>query len=84
MVVIGGAGTLYGGLLGAAVLLSAQTWLAGAVGAAPWLREYMLIFGILYYIVVVRFLPRGILGTILERRGHGRWRKSSKYNTSRI
>ncbi|MCL6517372.1 MAG: branched-chain amino acid ABC transporter permease [Alicyclobacillus sp.] len=83
MVVIGGAGTLYGGLLGAALLLTAQTWFASVAGGAPWLREYMLAFGILY-IVVVRFMPKGILGAFLHRRGHGRWRKSSDCKTSQI
>jgi branched-chain amino acid transport system permease protein len=80
MVVIGGAGTLYGGLLGAALLLVAQTWFASAAGASQWFREYMLAFGVLY-IVVVRFLPRGILGAYLHRRGHSRWRKPSDFKT---
>lgn len=83
MVIIGGSGTLYGGLIGAAILLSAQTWFANLAGSSPIFRNYMIIFGVLY-ILVVRFLPRGILGTILNQRGQSRWRKPFQFKSSRM
>lgn len=66
MVIIGGVGTLYGGLIGAVILLSAQTYLSNLAGQNPIFQNYMIIFGVLY-IVVVRFLPKGILGGIRLR-----------------
>ena len=81
MVIIGGLGTLYGGIVGAVVLLTARTLLPDlrAVGAAlapgsevlqRLADRWLLYFGILF-ILVVFFFPKGILGTLRERRG--RW-----------
>lgn len=77
MVIIGGIGTLYGGLIGAAFLLTAQTTLPGlrAVGAAlfpgsEWVQRlterWPLYFGVLF-VLVVFFFPRGVIGTVRER-----------------
>jgi len=77
MVIIGGIGTLYGGVVGAAVLLTAQQMLPGlrTVGAALFpgselvqrlTDRWLLYFGVLF-ILVVFFFPRGVLGTL--RRG---------------
>lgn len=77
MVIIGGIGTLYGGLIGAAFLLTAQTILPGlrAVGASlfpgsEWVQRlterWPLYFGVLF-ILVVFFFPRGVIGTVRER-----------------
>ena len=80
MVIIGGMGTLDGGIIGAAVLLGARTLLpdlralGAALGAsAVWGSEvlqrlterWLLYFGILF-ILVVFFFPKGVLGTARE------------------
>jgi branched-chain amino acid transport system permease protein len=80
MVIIGGLGTLYGGVIGAGVLVTARTFLPdlralGAVlgGSAVWGGEvlqrmterWLLYFGILF-ILVVFFFPKGVLGTLRE------------------
>jgi branched-chain amino acid transport system permease protein len=78
MVIIGGIGTLYGGIVGAALLLTARTLLPDLRGLAAALvpqseilgrlaERWLLYFGILF-ILVVFFFPRGVLGTIRERR----------------
>jgi branched-chain amino acid transport system permease protein len=76
MVIIGGLGTLYGGIVGAAVLLTARTLLPDlrAVGAAlvpgsevfqRLADRWLLYFGVLF-ILVVFFFPKGVLGTLRE------------------
>jgi branched-chain amino acid transport system permease protein len=78
MVIIGGIGTLWGGVIGAAVLLTAQTLLpklravgaalfAGSVVVERLTDRWLLWFGVLF-VLVVFFFPRGVLGTIRERR----------------
>jgi branched-chain amino acid transport system permease protein len=78
MVIIGGIGTLDGALIGATVLLLAQTLLPNlrAAGAALFpaselvqrlTDRWLLWFGVLF-ILVVFFFPRGVIGT-LRRRG---------------
>jgi branched-chain amino acid transport system permease protein len=80
MVIIGGMGTLYGGIVGAAVLLTARTLLpdlrAVAVTLAPGseilnrlTERWLLYFGILF-ILVVFFFPKGVLGTLRARPRH--------------
>jgi branched-chain amino acid transport system permease protein len=77
MVIIGGIGTLYGGVIGAAFLLTARTLLPDlrAVGAALFpgsevlqrlADRWLLYFGILF-ILVVFFFPKGVLGTLRDR-----------------
>jgi branched-chain amino acid transport system permease protein len=77
MVIIGGIGTLWGGLIGAAFLLTARTLLPDlrALSAALFpgveilqrlSERWLLYFGILF-ILVVFFFPRGVLGTIRAR-----------------
>ena len=76
MVIIGGIGTLHGGLVGAAVLLSARTLLPNLRGLGGSLfagseilqrlsERWLLYFGILF-VLVVFFFPRGVLGTLRE------------------
>ena len=80
MVIIGGLGTLYGGIVGAAILLTARTLLPDlrALGAAlapgseilqRLADRWLLYFGVLF-ILVVFFFPKGVLGTLRE--GWGR------------
>lgn len=79
MVIIGGMGTLYGGIIGAVFLLTARTLLPDlrVVGAQLFpgseilqrlTERWLLYFGILF-ILVVFFFPRGVLGTIREALG---------------
>lgn len=74
MVIIGGMGTLYGALAGAAFLRIAYTFLPDLQSLAQKLmpdqyfvhsmmERWLLIFGILF-ILVVFFFPKGIVGTI--------------------
>ncbi|HWA12251.1 MAG TPA: branched-chain amino acid ABC transporter permease [Burkholderiales bacterium] len=58
MLVLGGAGMLYGGLVGAAVFLAAQDWLAG-INPAYW--QFWL--GLLLVLVVL-FARGGLLGAL--------------------
>lgn len=74
MVIIGGVGTLYGGVLGAAILLTAKTLLSNLAGQHPFFQNYLILFGILY-ILVVRFLPRGILGGMTAWGGRLSWKR---------
>ncbi|MEW5908524.1 MAG: branched-chain amino acid ABC transporter permease [Thermodesulfobacteriota bacterium] len=76
MVIVGGMGTLYGGLAGAAFLKFAHTFLPDlqkvtkslfpdAVFLHAIMERWLLIFGILF-ILVVFFFPKGIIGTLQE------------------
>jgi branched-chain amino acid transport system permease protein len=75
MVNIGGIGTLWGSLIGAAVLLTARLLLPDLRGLAVLLggsefvqrltARWLLVFGILF-ILVVFFFPKGVLGTARE------------------
>jgi len=72
MVIIGGIGTLWGGLIGAAVLLAARLLLpdlrglAALVGGSEIVQRlterWLLVFGVLF-VLVVFFFPKGVLGT---------------------
>jgi branched-chain amino acid transport system permease protein len=74
MVIIGGIGTLDGGIIGAAFLLTAQTLLpnlrAAGVALFPGSElaqrltdRWLLYFGILF-VLIVFFFPRGVIGTL--------------------
>ncbi len=76
MVIIGGIGTLYGGIVGAAVLLTARTLLPNLRGLGATVfagseilerlsERWLLYFGILF-VLVVFFFPKGVLGTLRE------------------
>ncbi|MFH1138670.1 MAG: branched-chain amino acid ABC transporter permease [Pseudomonadota bacterium] len=73
MVIIGGLGTLYGGIIGAAFLQFAETWLPDLQKAAAAVlpgnelvqrlsERWILYFGILF-VLVVFFFPKGFVGT---------------------
>lgn len=76
MVIVGGMGTLYGGLAGAAFLKFAHTFLPDlqkftksllpdALLLHAVMERWLLIFGILF-ILVVFFFPKGIIGSAQE------------------
>jgi branched-chain amino acid transport system permease protein len=76
MVIIGGLGTLYGSIVGAAFIKIAETWLPDlqkvAKGLLPHVEiatrlaeRWILYFGILF-ILVVFFFPKGFVGTARE------------------
>jgi len=65
-VFLGGAGTVWGPALGAFILVTAQQWLAYEYGTSQvYLVAYAAVF--LIIIIVVLFLPRGILGVLQQR-----------------
>jgi branched-chain amino acid transport system permease protein len=79
IVVIGGRGTLYGAVVGAAVFVIAENYLRALIGAAsnvtaslPLLPNllhpdrWLLWLGVLF-ILAVRFAPRGIVGELARR-----------------
>lgn len=76
MVIIGGLGTLYGSIIGAAFIKITETWLPDLQNVAEALfphlvivqrlaERWILYFGILF-ILVVFFFPRGFVGTARE------------------
>ena len=76
MVIIGGMGTLYGGIIGAAFLKITQTFLPdlqhlakdlfpNAVFLHNVMERWLLLFGILFILVVI-FFPKGVIGSIRE------------------
>ena len=76
MVIIGGMGTLYGGIVGAAFLLITQTFLPDLQNLAKdffpqatllhnVLERWLLLFGILFILVVI-FFPKGVIGSVQD------------------
>jgi len=76
MVIIGGLGTVYGGIVGAAFITITETWLPdllkAGVGLLPPVEllqrladRWVLFFG-LAYVLVVLFFPKGVMGTIRD------------------
>ncbi|QQE77515.1 branched-chain amino acid ABC transporter permease [Alicyclobacillus sp. SO9] len=83
MVMIGGVGTLSGGMIGAAVLVLSQSWLSNFGTQIPLLENYPILFGILY-IVVVRFMPNGLLGGLHRLGGRFTWKNRSPLRKQQI
>lgn len=76
MVIIGGMGTLYGGIVGAAFLKITQTFLPDLQGLAKSvfphftllhsvMERWLLLFGILFILVVI-FFPKGVIGSVRD------------------
>ena len=76
MVIIGGMGTLYGGIVGAAFLLITQTFLPDLQSLAKnflpqatllhsVLERWLLLFGVLFILVVI-FFPKGVIGSVKD------------------
>lgn len=68
MTVIGGTGTLYGGMVGSAAVILASDWLSGLARIHPVFNRWYIIVGMLY-ILIVLFFPGGILGAWRQRFG---------------
>ena len=62
-VAVGGRGTLVGAALGAVLVNFARTWFTGALP-----ELWLFALGLLFILVTI-FLPKGILGSLLDRRG---------------
>lgn len=76
MVIIGGLGTVYGGIVGAAFITITETWLPELLKAGAGLMpnvemlqrmadRWILFFG-LAYVLVVLFFPKGVMGTFRD------------------
>ncbi len=76
MVIVGGLGTIYGGIVGAAFINIAETWLPDLQKVASKLfpgnevmqrltERWVLYFGILYVLVVL-FFPKGVMGSLRD------------------
>lgn len=77
MVLIGGMGTLYGSIIGAAFFIITENWLPGLLKSMAAMvpenviiqtmaNRWQLYFGIAFVLVVL-FFPKGVLGTIRSR-----------------
>ncbi|MBD0378983.1 branched-chain amino acid ABC transporter permease [Paenibacillus sedimenti] len=71
MTIIGGVGTLFGGILGAAIIELAHEQLT-SLAKVHWIFERWIIFFGLLYILVVMLFPKGIVGTVRHWRDHRR------------
>jgi branched-chain amino acid transport system permease protein len=63
MTIIGGIGTLYGGVIGATLIELAHELLTSLSKVHPIFERWIIFFGFLYILVVMVF-PKGIAGTI--------------------
>jgi branched-chain amino acid transport system permease protein len=78
MTIVGGIGTLYGGITGAALILLAHAGLTD-LAKVHWIFERWMIFFGAVYILAVMFFPQGIAGTIRQwRRRRGKSLTSEK------
>jgi branched-chain amino acid transport system permease protein len=64
MVILGGAGTLWGAALGAAIITLSEHIISSLVD------RWIMILGIIY-VTAIMFFPKGIVGTISGRRSEG-------------
>jgi branched-chain amino acid transport system permease protein len=86
MTIIGGVGTLVGGIIGASLIEFAHHWLTGLT-KVHWIFERWIIFFGILYILVVMFFPLGIVGTVkhwwLTRKLNWREKTVTKVDTPR-
>jgi len=61
--IIGGVGTLYGGIIGMGVINLLGDYLAKLVKVSPVFERWPIIFGVLYIAIVI-YAPQGIMGAI--------------------
>ncbi|MGB6065246.1 MAG: branched-chain amino acid ABC transporter permease [Desulfomonilaceae bacterium] len=64
MVILGGAGTLWGAAIGAAVITLSENIISAHID------RWIMVLGIIY-VVSIMFFPKGILGAIRGRQGEG-------------
>jgi len=62
---IGGTGTLFGAILGSGLVIMFQNWLLDLRGVHVIFERWLLFIGALY-IIVVMFMPKGIMGYYLD------------------
>lgn len=69
LAILGGAGTLWGPLVGATILELASDYLKSAIGQVTWVNDpnafAFFLYGLLI-VLVVMFMPAGIVGTALN------------------
>jgi branched-chain amino acid transport system permease protein len=71
MTIIGGVGTLYGGVIGAAIIELAHNGLSGLAQTYAIFDRWIIFFGLLYIVVVMVF-PSGIAGSVRQWRSRRR------------
>lgn len=64
---VGGTGTLYGGVVGTLIVNLIQNALLNLRSVHPIFERWLIFFGAMY-IVVVLFMPQGVVGLLQERR----------------
>ncbi|WP_051276376.1 branched-chain amino acid ABC transporter permease [Desulfovirgula thermocuniculi] len=60
MTIIGGSGTLYGAIIGSALVNLVQDWFTGLARVYPLFERWPLLFGFVY-IIIVLFFPGGLV-----------------------
>lgn len=65
MTIVGGVGTLFGGIVGAFLIEFAHHWLTN-LAKVHWIFERWIIFFGIVYVLIVLFFPRGIVGTVQQ------------------
>jgi branched-chain amino acid transport system permease protein len=67
MVILGGVGRLWGGPIGAVVLLTLEETLSGSGWLGPYALHWQLPVGLIL-LAIVLFAPQGIAGLLAKRR----------------
>ncbi len=60
MTIIGGSGTLYGAIVGSALVTLVHEWFSGLARLSPIFERWLILFGIVY-ILIVLFFPGGLV-----------------------
>jgi len=85
LAILGGAGTLYGPLLGAFILEFASDYLKNALANATWIGDpnafAFFLYGLLI-VLVVMYMPAGIVGTLSNWWKKGRWNRVHNKRTT--
>ncbi|UOF92522.1 branched-chain amino acid ABC transporter permease [Fodinisporobacter ferrooxydans] len=82
LAILGGAGTIYGPLVGAFILEFASDYLKNSVGSLSFIGDpnafAFFVYGLLI-VLVVMFMPAGIVGTL-----ENRWKRRVNYGIARV
>ncbi len=73
--IVGGTGTLYGAIFGTAFVQLAQNYLLELRGIHEIFSRWLLFFGAIYVLVVL-YMPKGLVGTYLQLAG--KWQNRKK------